>query len=106
MKHEYTSEEIASFASRGLRLGKDALTDAQFRSVCGTALTQAAPKQAPQPSLAAFAPPGAHAYYSGLLRPYQGQTLEGALKAMLVGAMKPYTGPILGDDKPRSILDD
>jgi hypothetical protein len=45
MKHEYTSEEIASLASRGLHLGKDALTDHEFRRVCGSDLTQARPHQ-------------------------------------------------------------
>lgn len=44
--HEFTSEEIASFASVGLRLGGDALTDAQFLAVCGSALTQARPRSA------------------------------------------------------------
>jgi hypothetical protein len=43
MKCEYTSDEIASFASIGLKQGKAALTDEQFRAVCGSALTQARP---------------------------------------------------------------
>jgi hypothetical protein len=43
MKHEYTSDEVASFAGLGLNLGKDWVTDAQFRSVCGSVRTQARP---------------------------------------------------------------
>jgi hypothetical protein len=61
MTNEFTSAQIASIASRGLR-DPASLTLDEIQAVCGTALTQAPNRLV---DILAGAP-GAHAYYNRL----------------------------------------
>jgi hypothetical protein len=45
-RKEETSPEVAKLASKGLRWGRDVLTDQEFRAICASALSQTSDKRA------------------------------------------------------------